>query len=464
MEPSNSSPSPSIARSTITRRGAIGALTAASYSRLLGANERVQVGFIGYGLIGVQHVHDFKNQKDVDCAALAEVYQPRLEAGVAATGQTAKPYTDFRKMLENKDLQAIVVCLPDHWHALATMMACAAGKDVYSEKPMTVFAREGRWMTDVARKHKSIVQIGTQQRSGKHYQHARELMQSGSIGKIMSVRSGSSRNITPGFMVPPDSAPPRDFDYDLWLGPAPQRPYNRLRTLYHFRWFWDYSGGQMTNLASHEVDIVQWVLGGQGPAAVSSSGGRYVLRDGCETPDTQDAIWEYPGCTLEYYIREAGQGRRQGGGGLEFIGNKGTLTINRAGFEIFPDMHIDPLSAVPGVTQGKHPPGGPVLDPNFKPEPWIKAMKEPGSSDEQFDLHCRNFIDCIKSRQRPISDVEDEHHVNTACHLANISLRLGRKVRYDSEKEEIVGDREANAMLERPYRKPWDAVLKSLLA
>ena len=450
---------------SMTRRGALGAMTAASYQRLLGANDRVQVGFIGYGLIGVQHVHDFRNQKDVDCAALAEVYQPRREQGIAAMGGKAKEYTDFRKMLENKDLQAIVVCLPDHWHAMATMMSCAAGKDVYTEKPMTVFAREGRWMVNVARKYNRIVQVGTQQRSGKHYQHARQLMQSGAIGQIMSVRSGSARNVTPGFMVPPDSQPPHDFDYDMWLGPAPQRPYNPMHTLYHFRWFWDYSGGQMTNLAAHEMDIVQWVLGVKGPKAVSSSGGRLVLKDGCETPDTQDAIWEYPGFTFEYYVREAGQGSHQTQAtGLEFIGNKGTLVINRAGFEITPDMKIDPLMAVPGVRQGKHPAGGPKADPNFKPEPWIQAMKEPGSSDEQFDLHCRNFIDCVKSRQRPVSDVEEGHQVNTACHLANISLRIGRKIRYDADKEEILGDREANSMLERPYRKPWDGVLKSLLA
>src|SRR5437588_4248253 len=135
-----------------SRRAFLGGLTAASYSRVMGANDRVQVGFIGYGLIGSQHVHDFKNQRDVDLAAMCDVYQPRLEQGVAACGQVAKPYSDFRKLLDNKDLQAVVVSTPDHWHALMTMMACAAGKDVYVEKPLTVFIREGRWMTDVARR------------------------------------------------------------------------------------------------------------------------------------------------------------------------------------------------------------------------------------------------------------------------------------------------------------------------
>src|SRR5450631_1645916 len=148
----------------ITRRSAVSltAIAAASYSRLLGANDRVQVGFVGFGLIGGQHVYDFRNQKDVDMAAMCDVYQPRLEQGVAACGGKAKGYSDFRKLIEDKDLQAVVVCTPDHWHALITMMACAAGKDVYVEKPLTVFQKEGRWMIDVARRHKSVVQVGTQ--------------------------------------------------------------------------------------------------------------------------------------------------------------------------------------------------------------------------------------------------------------------------------------------------------------
>src|SRR5689334_13167847 len=243
------------------RQFSAAALSAASYGRILGANDRVQVGFIGYGLIGAQHVFDFKNQKDVDMAAMSDVYQPRLEEGVTACGGSAKAYKDFRKLLDDKDLQAVVVSTPDHWHALMAMMACAAGKDVYVEKPMTLFIQEGRWMTQVARKHNRVVQVGTQQRSGLHYQSARELLRSGYIGKLVSVRMGSFRNILPGFGAPPDGTAPSEFDYEMWLGPAPKRPYNPKRGIYHFRWFWDYSGGQMTNLAAHEIDIVQWALG-----------------------------------------------------------------------------------------------------------------------------------------------------------------------------------------------------------
>jgi predicted dehydrogenase len=439
----------------VTRRTALTALAAASYRRVLGANDRVQVGFIGYGLIGAQHVFDFKNQKDVDLAALCDVYQPRLEQGVAATGQVAKPYSDFRKMLDNKDLQAVVVSTPDHWHALLTIMSCGAGKDVYVEKPLTLFVKEGRWMVNAARKYNRVVQCGTQQRSGKHYQHARELIQSGYIGQVVSARMGSGRNIMPGFGGPPDGAAPHEFNYDMWLGPAPARQYNPHRGLYHFRWFWDYSGGQMTNLGAHEIDIVHWFMNVNGPTGAYSNGGRYALKDNGETPDVQDALFEYPGFTTEYFMREVSAGRR-GYGGLEFFGTKGSLTISRAGFEVIPDMKSAPSNSIP-VFKG-HPAGGPVHE-DVKPEPWIKAVKEPGSSDEQFDLHVRNFIDCIKSRERPIADIEGGHRTTTACHLANLSLRLGRKLRWDVDKEEVVGDAEANRMLVRVYRKPWDSVL-----
>jgi predicted dehydrogenase len=442
----------------VSRRLFLGGVTAASYSRLRGANDRVGVGFIGFGLIGSQHVKDFRNQKDADLVAMSEVYQPRLEQGVAACGARAKGYPDFRRMLESKDVDAVVVSTPDHWHAMATILSCAAGKDVYVEKPLTLFVKEGRWMVNAARKYRRVVQCGTQQRSGLHYQKARDLIRGGYPGKVMEARSGSFRNVMPGFGSPADSAPPAGFDYDMWLGPAPKRPYNPHRGLYHFRWFWDYSGGQMTNLGAHEIDIVQWVMQFKGPLAVASSGGRYALQDNGETPDTQDAIFEYPGMTMHYSFREASAGRRAYTG-LEFAGTKGTLAITRGGFEVVPDMKIDPNNAIP--TFNGQPSGGPPRS-SAKGEPWCQPVKESGSSAEQLDLHVRNFLDCVKTRHSPIADVEDGHHTAVACHLANISLRIGRKVRWDAEKEEIPGDREANAMLERPYRKPWDDVLRSL--
>jgi len=444
----------------LSRRKALTAIAASSYSRILGANDRVGVGFIGYGLIGAQHVYDFKRQKDADMVAMSECYQPRLDQGVAELGGRTKPYRDFRKMLDDKDVNAVVVSTPDHWHALHTMMSCAAGKDVYVEKPLTLFAKEGRWMTTVARKHNRVVQTGTQQRSGKHYQRAKQLIADGHIGKIVSVRMQSYRNIMPGFGAPPDGTPPADFDYDMWLGPAPKRAFNPKRGIYHFRWFWDYSGGQMTNLGAHHIDIMLWYLNQHGPTGTSSSGGRYALLDNGETPDVQDALFEFPNFTATCSLREASGGVRTGPG-LVFYGTKGSLSVDRGGFEVVSDMKFPPENAIPRF---RGAPTGGAQRQEVKPEPWTQAMKEPGSSDEQFDLHARNFLDCIKSRQRPISDVEDGHRVAVTCHLANISLRTGRKIKWDPAKEEIIGDREAAAMLERPYRKPWDGVLKSLLS
>jgi predicted dehydrogenase len=443
----------------VTRRAFAGAVTAASYQRVKGANDRVQVGFIGYGLIGAQHVEDFRTQRDAELAAVAEAYQPRLEQGVAACGGRARGYRDFRRLLDDREIQAVVISTPDHWHALMTMMACAAGKDVYVEKPLSLFVREGRWMTAVARRHGRVVQVGTQQRSGPHYHRAMRLLREGHLGKVHHVRAASIRNVMPGFGAPADGESPAGLDYDLWLGPAPARPYNPQRSLYHFRWFWDYSGGQMTNLGAHEIDIAQWFLGAPGPAAVSSSGGRFCLRDNGETPDTQDALFEYPGFTMVYSLREASAGRRAGAG-LEFFGDKGSLTIGRTGFEVHPDPRIDPASAIP-VFAG-HPAGGPRRQ-NHAAAPWTQPVKDHGSSEEQFERHARNFLDCVKSRQRPVADVEDGHRTAAACHLANISLRTGRKIRWDADREEILDDREAAAMLERPYRPPWDAVARSLI-
>jgi predicted dehydrogenase len=450
---------------SLTRRAALGlAVNAASYSRILGANERVGVGFIGYGLIGAQHVFDFKNQDDVNLMAVCDSYEPRMEQGVAVCrqkpGQSTRAIADFRRLLEERDIDAVVVSTPDHWHALMTMMACAAGKDVYVEKPMTLFYREGVWMTQVARKHKRIVQVGTQQRSGKQYQMGRALIQTGYIGKVFSARMGSFRNVMPGFGKP-EGAQPDNFDYDMWLGPAPKRVYQPHRGLYHFRWFWDYSGGQMTNLAAHELDIFQWYLGHQAPLAVSASGGRFVLEDDGETPDTIDALFEYPGSTALWSHREGGGQARQHGRGIEFYGPKGMLNVNRAKLEVFPDTKVNPELAIP-TFQG-HPSGGPQ-QVKTEPELWAKPLQVAGSSAEQFDLHVRNFLDCVKSRQRPIADVEDGHFTATACHLANISYRTGRKIRWDAAQQQIMGDPEANAMLERPYRQPWERVRKGLLA
>jgi predicted dehydrogenase len=437
-------------------------LTAASWRRVLGANERVGVGFIGFGLIGKRHVLDFRREADVDGVAIAEVHRGRLDEAAGLLGPEARKYRDFRALLDDRSVDAVVVSTPDHWHALQAMLACAAGKDVYVEKPLTLFVAEGRWLIDVARRHGRVVQVGTQQRSGPHYQRARDLVRGGHIGKVVSVRMAASRNVMPGFGRPEDGPAPPEIDYDLWLGPAPARAYNPNRCLYHFRWFWDYSGGQMTNLGVHSIDILDWFLDVDGPAAVSSSGGRFALEDNGETPDTQDALFEYPGFLASWTHREAAAGPTRPSG-LEFIGTKGSMVLSRSGFTVTADPRVRPEDLVPQFTDSQ-PVGGVQRSVDAAPRSsWTEPLEDKsGSSLGQFQAHVRDFLDSVKSRRPPRSTLESAHRSATAAHLANMALRTGKKLRWDARKEQILGDDEANAHLVRPYRAPWDRELRAL--
>jgi predicted dehydrogenase len=437
------------------------ALTAASYGRVLGASERIGIGFIGYGLIGKRHVSTFRQLGNVDLLGVAETHRGRQEEGVAAAGKQAVGYADFRRMLENKNIHAVVVATPDHWHALLTMLSCAAGKDVYVEKPLTLFVREGEWMMQVAAKHRRVVQVGTQQRSGTHYQRARELIRGGRIGKVMSVRMQSVRNVMPGFGRPADCNPPDGLDWNLWLGPAPERPFNPNRCLYHFRWFWDYSGGQVTNLAAHHLDIVDWILGLGSLRSVVSAGGRFALEDNGETPDTQDCLFALDRCNASFMMRECSVGSPPAAY-LEFYGTRGSLTLTRLGFRVYGDPAVPPANQIPGVREG-HPAGGPRLAPakrgRTRTEPHADTS---GNSNAQYLAHAGNFIDCIRSRQTPISPLESAQRVSVACHLANLSLRLARQLGWDPKTKSVPGDAAANRMLTRAYRAPWDRELRAL--
>jgi len=451
-------------RRNFLKAGAATAFTAASWDRVLGANERVGVGVIGFGLMGRIHTRSLLAQSDAQVVAVAETFRPRLEAAAQLAGGNVAQCADFRRLLENKAVDAVVVATPDHWHALMTMMACAAGKDVYVEKPLTLFVREGRWMVDAARRHKRVVQIGTQQRSAPHYQRARELVRGSAIGEIVSVQVNFFRNVSPGFGRPPDQEVPVDLDWNLWLGPAPYRSYNPNRGLYHFRWFWDYSGGQMTNLGQHSLDIVHWITNVAGPNAVTSAGGRFFLKDNGEVPDVQDAILEYPGFQVVCQYRECAAGATDPNrSGVQFFGTKGSLMLGRDGFELVPDKKEKPVNIVARI-MGGHPVGGPQPEPaNVEPQFWTEPLKDTSANrTNQPLLHVRNFLDCVKSRKEPVSDLESSHGTVTACHLANISLRTGRKLRWDAQREEIIGDPEAARMLERPYRAPWDAELRAV--
>ena len=451
-----------ISRRGFVRAGVAG-LTALSATRVLGANERVGVGVIGFGLIGRIHTRSFMGQPDVSIVALSETYKPRMEAGVELVGSNVARYPDFRKLLDNKNVDAVVVATPDHWHALMTMMACAAGKDVYVEKPLTLFQREGQWMLQVAKHYRRVVQVGTQNRSAPNFQRARELVRSGRIGEIVSAQDNYYRNLMPGMGNPSDQDPPEELDWEMWLGPSPYHRYNPNRGLYHFRWFWDTSGGQMTNLGQHSLDIVQWVMGASAPKSIFSTGGRFFLKDNCETPDTQDVIIEYPGFTTTLQYREATAGRTgMGMGAVVFYGTKGNLSASRAGYDLVPDPKVNPINTLAKILGGS-PVGGPQPIPEEANQFWGEPEHDrTGNAIKDYSRHARNFLDCMKSRQPPIADLQAGHEVATTCHLANISLKTGRKLVWDSQKEEIADDPQANQMLHRPYRKPWDKELAAL--
>ena len=485
-----------------TRRGFLGAaaLTAAQYNRVLGANDRVGIGFIGYGLIGKQHIMNFKTSfPNVDRVAVCDVYKPRVEEGLAyLESPNAKGYSDFRKMYENKDIDGVVVATPDHWHALLTIMACAAGKDVYVEKPLTVFIDEGKWMLQAMNKYKRVVVVGTQRNHNPGHQVAKKILDSGVLGKIQMVKLGAGgRNIYPGFGKTPVENPPADFDYDMWLGPSPKTPYQKHRGLYHFRWFWNYSGGQLTNLGAHSVAAFLLVMGVKGPTKVVSFGGRYTLEDDGETPDIQECLYEFPGFMMTTGLREA-NGYRDSGGSV-VLGNKGNLVLGSN--QVVPEMRaINTENLIPRF-QGQQPVGGAVFD-DSRPVPWIEAQpgsggrgapggaRGPGEAgrgagrgegeagrgagrgaaggesmeEQMFNANKRDWVSCIKSRNQPFCNLELGHRTATICNLGNMSLRLGgRTIHWDPEKEMVVGDKEAAAMCTRQYRAPWEGILHSLI-
>jgi predicted dehydrogenase len=459
---------------TSTRRRFVGgmtALTAASYNRVLGANGRVGIGFIGYGLIGKQHIMNFKKSfPDVDRVAMCDVYKPRLEEGLAyLENPNAKGYSDFRKMYEDKNIEGVVVSTPDHWHAMLTIMACAAGKDVYVEKPLTVFIDEGKWMIQAMNKYKRVVVVGTQRNHNPGHQTAKKIVESGVLGKIQMVKLGAGgRNVYPGFGKTPISDPPAGLDYDLWLGPAPKRQFQAHRGLYHFRWFWDYSGGQLTNLGAHSIAAFLLVTGAKGPTKVVSFGGRAALEDDGETPDLQECLYQFPNFLLTVGVREA-NGYRESSGSV-ILGTKGNLLLGSN--QVVPEMRRDPVNAIPRFVG--HPAGGPVYT-DTQPQPWIEAQPGTGGrgpaggggeslEDQMFNANKRDWIECIKSRKQPFCNLEMGHRTAIICNLGNMSLRLGgRTLHWDPDKEVIVGDKEAAAMCTKQYRAPWDGILRSLI-
>ena len=279
------------------------------------------------------------------------------------------------------------------------------------------------------------MQVGTQQRSGVHYQRAADLVRRGHIGDVRHARIRATRNITPGFTRPLDEPALSPDAWNLWLGPAPFVPFDPRRGLYHFRWFWDYSGGQTTNLLSHDLDIVQWTTAAM-PARVVAFGQRQSLQGFGETPDAVEAVYEFPGFLATWSSSEVSTGRCRG---LEISGTRGTLVIDRRGFTITPDKAIPADDQIPGYAFSSSAPDAGL--PNR-----TEAITDEGYEQvrDQFVPHVRNFVECIRTRAQPVSDLAGAHRTATACHLANVAMRVGRAVRWDEGTQDIVGDREAS--------------------
>ncbi len=410
---------------------AVTAANALSASRILGANDRIRMGLIGSGGRGREDWGNFLKESDVDPVAVCDVYDPFREQGIAMTQGRAKPFKDFRKLLELKDIDAVLVATPDHWHAIMTVHACEAGKDVYCEKPLSLMISEGRKMVAAARKNNRVVQTGSQQRSGAHYAQAVKLIQDGGIGDVHRIRAGYQRNIFPGLKPTAlQSGLTSQLDWDMWLGPAPKVEFDPFRCIYNFRWFWDYSGGQMTNWGAHHLDIARWIVGEDAPISVSGTGGRYALKDGGQTPDVQEVLYQFPKVVVSWTSSEISEGDPFT---LDIFGIKGMLSLTRGGFTVKPEM---------ANNLGKK-----------TDKPLIEPLKAPAS--DLNGAHVRNFLDCVKSRKRPNADIEQGHLTAVMCHLGNISTRLGRRVRWDAKNEQIMDDAEANQWTDRPYRAPW---------
>jgi len=310
----------------------------AAGKNIMGANDALQVGVVGTGKMGRSNMMAFSREKNVRIAAVCDCYKPNMDLALEALEKADLPkpraYGDFRRLLDQKDIDVVIAATPDHWHPLNTVMACRAGKDVYVEKPVSVAVSEGRKMIEVARETNRVVGVGTQQRSGEHFQRAVEIVQSGRLGRITKVSTWNYENEYPeGIGNPPDSDPPEGLDWDMWLGPAPMRPFNINRfgvvddgRWSSFRWFWDYAGGMMTDWGTHLIDIVLWAMKVETPNAVSTSGGRFALLDNRETPDTVVATFQFPGFVCIYENRKAARHAKDGRGyGIIFHGTDASL-------------------------------------------------------------------------------------------------------------------------------------------
>jgi predicted dehydrogenase len=442
-------------RTFTTGAAALGALAAlhASPLSVLGANDRVRLGFIGVGNRGDQLLDAFLVHKDAEIVALCDVYQPYLDAARKKVGGEPKCYHDYRQLLDQKDIDAVVIATPDHWHALQFVAACRAGKDVYVEKPLSLTIGEGQKMAAVAKETQRVTQVGLHRRSSANITEAVKLVRDGAIGKVTVAKCYHLRNESPlGIGKPADCDPPPGLDWEMWLGPAPKVPYNPNRCLYKFRWFSDYSGGQLTNFGTHYLDVIQWALGHDAPRGVFALGGKYAVEDNRDIPDTMEVVWEYDGGTLvtmSQYNASASPGNPTPGWELELRGTKGTLLMQEGrGFQVIPEkVRTQELPALSPLARKE----------NAEQSRAVRQAMEPISSKGNAETadHARNFLDCVRSRKPTNCPVEVGHRSTSATLLAKIALRRGRYLTWDAKQERVTNDDEANRLLNYEYRAPW---------
>jgi len=414
-------------------------LYGASTTKVLGANDRIRIGVIGTGRQGRDDMGHFMRH-GCEVAAVCDVYGPNLQKGLEEAGGKAATYKDFRQVLDDKTIDAVIIGTPDHWHPLPAVEASKAGKDVYVEKPISVAIDEGKKMVEAARKYKRVVQVGTWQRSNAHFQKAVALVQDGFLGTVTLARTWNYGNMFPnGFGSPPDSAPPPELDWDMWLGPAPKVPFNPNRfgvaedRWSTFRYFYDYANGWPGDWGVHLLDIVLWAMKAQGPSVITALGKKFCIHDNTDIPDTLWITYEFPGfvATYENRLSNNGEGHDYG---IEFYGTEGTMFVDRGGFEVFPET----------VERGHKRYG---VTPAMKME----------EMDDGLSNHVANMLDCMKTRERPASDIELIHRTTSACILGNVALRTGQRLEWDVERQRLLkGGPEAEKLLARDYRAPWE--------
>ena len=422
--------------------------------KVLGSNNKIRLGFIGLGNRGSQLLNWFMQNDDVEIAAFCDVYEPYisrdrslvsrkyLEMGKVpkmneSLSSNVKRYKDYRELLAQKDIDAVCISTPDHWHALQTIHSFEAGKHVYVEKPLTITIQEGREMINAQKKYGKVCAVGLNRRGSHIYQELVQKVQEGVIGKVTTARAQRTSNMFPnGIGILKPAAPPKDFDWNMWLGPRDFRPYQYNMAPYFFRWWKEYSS-QMGNWGVHYMDVIRWMMGESAPMAITANGGKYAVQDDRNIPDTMEVLFEMPSkAIIKFSIHEANGGGGIMGGEVELNGSKGNLIASQEGYEITPSR------------------SGQFQSWDNLVAPSDKKLNGLGSNDSTFNL-IRNFLDCIKTGQEPLCTLEEGHRSTCFAHLANISLELRQRIEWDPIQEKITNNEKANDFLHYEYRAPW---------